>query len=54
MIMMSQMITVTSIYDDNGNKIAEVAKCACKPWLTWVEVLTGILGALIMLHLMVI
>lgn len=48
------MITVTSVYDNDGRKVAEVAKCDCKPWLTWVEVLTGILGALIALHLMVI
>jgi hypothetical protein len=54
MIMMSKMITITSVYDDDGRKIAEVAKCNCKPWFSWVEVLTGILGALIMLHLMVI
>jgi hypothetical protein len=48
------MITVTSIYDDDGRKIAEVAKCDCKPWLTWAEVVTGILVAFIALHLMVI
>jgi hypothetical protein len=48
------MITVTSIYDDDGRKITEIAKCDCKPLITWLEIFTGISGALIALYFMVI
>lgn len=47
------MITVTSIYDDQGRKVGEIAKCDCKPWITWIEIFIGFLGASIALHLMV-
>jgi hypothetical protein len=47
------VITVTSIYNEKGQKIGEIAKSDCKPLITWVEFFIGFLGALITLHLMV-
>lgn len=45
------MITVTSIYGEDGHKITEIAKCDCKPWLSWKEFIIGILGALVALDM---
>jgi len=43
------MITVTSIYGEDGRKVGQIAKCDCKPWLSWTEFFVGILGALVAL-----
>jgi hypothetical protein len=44
------VITVTSvsIYNDSGVKVGqkEVAKCDCGHWLSWIEIIIGVLGAL--------
>lgn len=47
------MITVTDIFNDKGQLVGRVAKCDCKPWLSWHEIVAGIIGALIALRLMV-
>jgi hypothetical protein len=49
------MITVTDIFNDKGQLVGRVAKCDCsKNELSWYEIAAGVLGALIVLHLMVI
>jgi len=47
------MITVTNIFNEKGQLVGRVAKCDCKPELSWKEFIIGTLGALVALWFMV-
>lgn len=42
------MIQVVTIYDDDGQKVHEVASCSCKPLFLWRDVFWGLALALVM------
>jgi hypothetical protein len=48
------VITVTDIYDGDGRKIGQIAKCDCsKNEWQWIDFIIGIAGALAALIVMV-
>ncbi len=46
------MITVTDIFNNKGQHVRRIAKCDCKPWLTWLDFIIGTLGALVAIAIM--